>query len=117
MKTMRETLMEKKKNLLNNFLEDQAYHLSQNSFHDQKFLSQPLKNLMDVSLLGGWLSSQRPLVIWPSTVVLPEVAGGMLGLGLLQEAETVGNKDPIPRGEGTLILYSWAVLAGPRTIS
>nr|XP_014336520.1 PREDICTED: LOW QUALITY PROTEIN: pregnancy-associated glycoprotein 2-like [Bos mutus] len=53
MKTMRETLMEKKKNLLNNFLEEQAYHLSQNSFHDQKFLSQPLKNLMDLAYFGN----------------------------------------------------------------
>ena len=60
---------------------------------------------------------QRPLVLWPSTGAYLEVPGGMLGLGLLQEAETVGNKDPIPRGEGTLILYSWAVLAGPRIIS
>ena len=27
-------------------------------------------------------------------------------LGLLQEAETVGNRDPIPRGEDTLTLKS-----------
>ena len=58
MKTLRETLREK--NLLNNFLEEQAYHLSQNSFHDQKFLSQPLKNLMDVSIFGGWCSTAPP---------------------------------------------------------
>ena len=51
MKTMRDTLMEK--NLLNNFLEEQAYHLSQNSSHDQKVSSHPLKNFMDVSTLGG----------------------------------------------------------------
>ena len=30
-------------------------------------------------------------------------------LGLLQEVETVGNRDPIPRGEDTLILKSWSV--------
>ena len=40
--------------------------------------------------------NQRPLVLWPSTVVLPEVAGGMLGLGLLQESETLRHRDPIP---------------------
>ncbi|KAM9764284.1 pregnancy-associated glycoprotein 2-like [Dama dama] len=51
MKTMRETLMEK--NLLNNFLEEQAYHLSQNSSHDQKFSSHPLKNFMDLAYFGN----------------------------------------------------------------
>ena len=29
----------------------------------------------------------------------------------------MGNRDPIPRGEGTLILNSWAVLTGPSFIS
>ena len=60
---------------------------------------------------------QLPLVLQPSTGAHLEVTGGMLGLGLLQEAGTVGNKDAIPRGEGTLILNSWAVLAGPSIIS
>ncbi len=36
----------------------------------------------------------------------------MVGLGLLQEAETLGNTDPIPREEGTLILNSWSVVTG-----
>ena len=58
MKTLRETLREK--NLLNNFLEEQAYHLSQNSSHDQKFLSHPLKNLMDVSIFRGWYVTAPP---------------------------------------------------------
>jgi hypothetical protein len=35
-------------------------------------------------------------VLWPSTEVLLEVADGKLGLGLLQEAETLGNRNPIP---------------------
>ena len=47
MKTMRETLMEKKKNLLNNFLEEQAYRLSKN---DSKITIHPLRNYLDVSL-------------------------------------------------------------------
>ena len=90
MKTLRETLREK--NLLNNFLEERAYRLSK---RDSKITIHPLKNYLDVSLLGGWLS-QRPLVLWPSTEVLLEVADGKLGLGLLQEAETLGNRNPIP---------------------
>ena len=55
----------------------------------------------------------RPLVLWPGTGVHLEAPGGMLGLGLLQEAETLGNRDPIPREEGTLILNSWSVVTGP----
>ena len=90
MKTLRETLREK--NLLNNFLEEQTYRLSKN---DSKITIHPLRNYLDVSLLGGWLS-QSPLVLWPSTEVLLEVADGKLGLGLLQEAETLGNRNPIP---------------------
>ena len=52
-------------------------------------------------------------MLWPSTEVLLEVADGKLGLGLLQEAETLGNKDSIPRGEDTLNLNSWSVVTGP----
>ena len=55
---------------------------------------------------------QRPLVLWPSTEVHLDFSGGMLGPGLLQEAETVGKMDPIPRGEDTLILKSWSVFTG-----
>ena len=39
---------------------------------------------------------QRPRVLWLSTGAHVEVPGGMLGLGLLQEAETVGNRTPFP---------------------
>ena len=56
---------------------------------------------------------QRPLVLWPSTGAHLEVPGGMMELGLLQEAETVGNRGPIPRGEDILILNSWSVVTGP----
>ena len=45
MKTLRETLREK--NLLNNFLEEQAYRLSKN---DSKITIHPLRNYLDVSL-------------------------------------------------------------------
>ena len=63
----------------------------------------------------GWEAGapQRPLVLWPSSGAHLEVPGGILDLGLLQEAETVGNRGPIPRGEDTLILNSWSVVTGP----
>ena len=35
-------------------------------------------------------------MLWSSIVVLPEVAGGILGLGLLQESETLRHRDPVP---------------------
>ena len=38
-----------------------------------------------------------PPGVWPSIGVLLEVAGGVLGLGLLQEAEKLGNRDPTHR--------------------
>ena len=56
---------------------------------------------------------QRPLVLWPSTGAHLEVPGGMLRLGLLQKAETVGNRTPFTEGEGTQILKSWSVVTGP----
>ena len=37
----------------------------------------------------------------------------MLGLGLLQKAGTLGNRDPITTGEGSLILHVWSVVTRP----
>ena len=53
--TLRETLREK--NLLNNFLEEQTYRLSNS---DSKTATHPLRNYLDVSLLGEWLSTASP---------------------------------------------------------
>ena len=39
---------------------------------------------------------QRPLVLWLCTGVQVEMPVGMLGLELLQEAETRGDRDPFP---------------------
>ena len=55
----------------------------------------------------------RPLVVWPSTGAHLQVAGQMLGLGLLQKAGTLGNRDPITTGEGSLILHVWSVVTRP----
>ena len=57
-KTLRETLREK--NLLNNFLEERAYRLFKN---DSKTAILPLRNFLDVSLLGGWLSTPAPCAL------------------------------------------------------
>ena len=55
----------------------------------------------------------RPLVVWLSTRAHLQAADQMLGLGQGQKAGTMGNRDPIPRGEGILILHSWPVVTRP----
>ncbi|XP_057583146.1 pregnancy-associated glycoprotein 2-like [Hippopotamus amphibius kiboko] len=51
---------------------------------------------------------------WCSALALGSPGSNRLdvGMGFLQEAEPLANKDPIPRGEGTLILSSGSVV-GP----
>ena len=63
----------------------------------------------------GWEAGapQHPFVLWPSSGAHLEVPGRILDLGLLQEAKTVENRGPIPRGEDILILNSWSVVTGP----
>ena len=51
---MRKTLSEK--NMLNNFPKEHAYRLSQISFRGSNLTIHPLRNIMDVSILGGWCS-------------------------------------------------------------
>ncbi|DAA13809.1 pregnancy-associated glycoprotein 2-like [Bos indicus] len=51
MSTMQKTL--KGKNLMNSFLEEHAYSLSQNSANDQKFSTHPLRNLKDMFYFGN----------------------------------------------------------------
>ena len=38
-------------------------------------------------------------------------------MGPLQEAETRGERDPVPRGEVTLTFNSWSVVTGSGMIS
>ena len=55
---MRKTLSGK--NMLNNFLKEHAYRLSQISFRGSNLTSHPLRNIKDVSILGGWCSTVPP---------------------------------------------------------
>ena len=94
------------KNMLNNFLKEHAYRLSQISFHGSNLTIHPLRNIRDVSILGGWCSTAPPgALVWNAAHL--EVPGGMLGLGFLQEAETLENRDPIQRGRLKLLLPKW----------
>ena len=57
-KTMRNTYSEK--NMLNNFLKEHAYRLSQISSCGSNIIIHPLRNIMDVSVFGGWCSTEPP---------------------------------------------------------
>ena len=50
---MRNTFSEK--NMPNNFPKEHAYRLSQISSHGSNITIHPLRNIRDVSVLGGWL--------------------------------------------------------------
>ena len=55
---MRNTLNEK--NMLNNFLKEHAYRPSQISSGGSNITIHPLRNIMDVSVLGGWCPTEPP---------------------------------------------------------
>ena len=57
-KTMRNTFSEK--NMLNNFLKEHAYKLSQISSHGSNIIIHPLQNITDMNVLGGWCSKASP---------------------------------------------------------
>ena len=59
-KLMRKTRSEK--NMLNNFLKENAYRLSQISSHGSNLTIPLLRNIMEVSVLGTWCST-GPLVL------------------------------------------------------
>ena len=63
-KTMRKTLSEK--NMLSNFLKEHAYRLSQISSRGSNITIHPLRNIMDVSVLGMVLHSNP----WCSSLAL-----------------------------------------------
>ena len=45
------------RNMLNNFVKEHAYKLSQISFRGSNLTSHSLRNLRDVSILGEWCST------------------------------------------------------------
>ena len=45
------------KNMLDNFLKEHAYRLSHISFRGSNLTTLPLRNIRDVSILGGWCST------------------------------------------------------------
>ena len=55
---MRKTLSGK--NMLNNFLKEDPYRLSEISFRGSNLTIHPLRNIRDVSILGGWRSTEPP---------------------------------------------------------
>ena len=89
-KTMRNTISGK--NILNSFLKEHTYKLSQISFRGSNLTTHPLRNIRDVSILGGWCPGGLAWH-WGSS-------GGArwdVGIVFLQKAETVGNRDPTQR--------------------
>ena len=48
------------KNMLDNFLKEHAYRLSQISFRGSNLTTHLLRNIRDVSILGGWCSTAPP---------------------------------------------------------
>ena len=59
MKTLRETVLEEI--VPKHFLKEQSYSLSQETTLDHKFSSHPLRNFLNVSVLGGWCSTAEAL--------------------------------------------------------
>ena len=55
---MRKTLSGK--NMLNNFLKEDPYRLSQISFRGSNLTIHPLRNIRDVSIWEGWCSTAPP---------------------------------------------------------
>ena len=82
--------------MLNNFLKEHAYRLNQISSRGSNINIHPMSNIMDVRFWENG-TPQRPLVLYFSTGAHLEVTGGMLGLRLLQEAETLGKRGPTHR--------------------
>ena len=84
------------KNMLKDFLKEHPYRWSQISFRGSKLTIYPLRNIMDVSILGGWCSIMPPCSLARHGAYL-EVPGGMLRLGFLHGAEILENRDPNQR--------------------
>ena len=100
MKTMRDTLMEKY--LLNNFLEEQAYHLSQNSSHDQKeILISPLEEFHGCEYVGRIVLHSAPWCFGPALGLTRRCQVGCWGWGSCRRQKQWGTGTPFP-GEKAL---------------
>ena len=90
--------------MLNNFLKEHAYRLSQISSRGSNITSHPLRNIMDVSVLGmvlhsnPWCSSLALGPIWKCHV-------GCWGWGSCKRQKHWAKGTPL-RGEGTIIFNS-----------
>ena len=107
-KTMRNTFSEK--NIMNNFLKEHAYILSQISSWGSNIIIHPLRSIMDVSVLGG-----APSIPWCSSLALRLIWGchvGCWGWGSCKRQKNWATGSP-HRGESTIILNSWSWWLGP----
>ena len=98
--------------MLYNFLKEHAYRLSQISSCGSNITIHPLRNIMNVNVLGGWCSTVPPGALalhWGSS----GDATWDVGAGAPAGGRNTGEQGPIPRGEGSLILNSWSVVIGP----
>ena len=105
-KTMRKTLSGK--NMLNNFPKEHAYRLPQISFRGSNLTIHPLRNSMDVSILGGWCSTAPPGALayhWGSS----GVARWGVGVGVPAEGRDTGKQGPPTREESNLTLNCWSL--------
>ena len=108
-KIMRKTLCEK--NMLNNFLKEHAYRLSQISSHGSNLTSHPLRIIMDVSVLGMVLHSAP----WGSSLALGLIWRYLVrcwSWGSCRRQKPWKTGTPT-RGKGILILNSWSLWLGP----
>ena len=84
------------KNMLNNFLKEHAYRLSQISSRGSNIIIHPLKNITDMNVLGGCCSKASPGALashWGST----GDARWEAGAGAPAGAEALGQRGPTQR--------------------
>ncbi|MXQ90785.1 hypothetical protein E5288_WYG016245 [Bos mutus] len=98
--------------MLNNFLKEHAYTLSQISSRGSNTNIHPLRNIMDVSVLGGWCSTAPPGALayqWGSS----GDAMWDFGAGAPAGGRNTGQKGPHTE-EKTLSSSTLVLVTGPR---
>ena len=99
-----------KRKLLNSFLKEHAYRLSQISTGNSNITSVPMRNFLDVSVLGGWCST-CPLGCGLALEFFWRWQVGCWGWDSFRRQKNWETGTP-PTGEGILILNSWSVVTG-----